>query len=84
MTKKNSFLYSILYPVHLAAWTGLIAYLIYFDFTWTNLIQLLVGWIIIEGLGVAVVLHRYVSHKSFEARPGLTCSTPDQLSGTTG
>jgi stearoyl-CoA desaturase (delta-9 desaturase) len=71
MPKINSFLYYILYPVHALAWIGVIAYPFFFDFTWTNFLQLLVGWIIIEGLGVAVVLHRYVSHKAFEARRGL-------------
>jgi stearoyl-CoA desaturase (delta-9 desaturase) len=71
MPKINSFLYYILYPVHALAWIGTVAYPFFFDFTWANFFQLLVGWVIIEGLGVAVVLHRYVSHKAFEARPGL-------------
>lgn len=71
MPKINSFLYYILYPVHALAWIGAIAYPFFFDFTWTNFCQLLVGWIIIEGLGVAVILHRYVSHKAIELRPGL-------------
>jgi stearoyl-CoA desaturase (delta-9 desaturase) len=71
MPKINSFLYYILYPVHALAWIGAITYPFFFTFTWTNFFQLLVGWIIIEGLGVAVVLHRYVSHKAFEARRGL-------------
>lgn len=71
MTKTNSFLYQILYPVHALAWIGAILFPFFFDFTWINFFQLLFGWIIIEGLGVAVVLHRYVSHKAFVARPGL-------------
>ena len=71
MPKINSFLYYILYPVHAIAWIGTILFFIFFDFTWTNFWQLLIGWIIIEGLGVAVGLHRYVSHKAVELRPGI-------------
>jgi len=71
MPKINSFLYYILYPVHAVAWLGTALYLMFFNFTWTNFWQLLIGWIIIEGLGVAVGLHRYVSHKSVELRPGI-------------
>jgi stearoyl-CoA desaturase (delta-9 desaturase) len=71
MPKINSFLYYILYPIHAVAWIGTILFLTFFDFTWTNFWQLLIGWIIIEGLGVAVGLHRYVSHKAVELRPGL-------------
>lgn len=71
MLKINSFLYYVLYPVHVLAWLGAIAYPFFFDFTWTNFFQLLIGWIIIEGLGVAVILHRHVSHRAVVLRPGL-------------
>ena len=71
MHKINSFLYYILYPVHAVAWLGTALYLIFFNFTWANFWELLIGWGIIEGLGVAVVLHRYVSHKAVELRPGI-------------
>jgi stearoyl-CoA desaturase (delta-9 desaturase) len=43
----------------------------FFGFTFANFISLIIGWICIEGIGVAVVLHRYVSHRAFEERPGL-------------
>jgi stearoyl-CoA desaturase (delta-9 desaturase) len=68
---KNTFLYNILYPVHAVAWIGLALYLCFFDFTWVNALQVFFGWVIIEGLGVAVVLHRLVSHRAVEIRPGL-------------
>lgn len=71
MPKPNSFLYYILWPTHLIVWFGTALYLYFFDFTLVNFLQVLVGWIIIEGLGVAVILHRYVSHKAIELRPGL-------------
>lgn len=48
---------------------GFFVYLINFDFTIVELCYLILGWIIIEGVGVAVVLHRYVSHRAFEAKP---------------
>ena len=71
MTKINHFLHYVLYPVHTLAWLGVLSFIFYFDFTWINFLELLIGWIIIEGLGVAVILHRYVSHKAVELRPGL-------------
>jgi len=71
MHKNNTFLYHVLYPVHALAWIGLILYHIYFPFSWINVLYFLTGGVLIEGLGVAVVLHRYVSHRAFEARKGL-------------
>jgi len=71
MPKINNFLYYVLYPIHLIAWLGLVAYLYFFNFTLTNFLSLLLGWVIIEGIGVAVILHRYVSHRAFEVRPSL-------------
>jgi stearoyl-CoA desaturase (delta-9 desaturase) len=71
MPKTNSFLNYVLYPAHAIAWAGTLCYITFFDFTWVNFCQLLIGWIVIEGLGVAVVLHRYVSHRAVELRPGL-------------
>ena len=70
MQKINSFLFYILYPVHAIAWIGTALYLYHFDFTTKNFISLVLGWIIIGGIGSATVLHRYVSHRAFEARKG--------------
>jgi stearoyl-CoA desaturase (delta-9 desaturase) len=69
--KINNFLYYVLYPVHVCAWIGTALYLYFFEFTLFNLLSVLIGWILIEGVGVAVGLHRYVSHKAFVARRGL-------------
>lgn len=71
MPKINNFLYYVLYPVHVIAWIGSFAYLYFFDFTLKNFLSLVLGWIVIEGIGVAVILHRYVSHRAFVERPGL-------------
>jgi len=54
MPKTNSFLYCVLYPIHAIAWIGTLTYLIFFNFTWANALEVLIGWILIEGLGVAV------------------------------
>lgn len=69
--KINNFLYYVLYPVHATAWIGTALYLYFFDFTFFNFLSILIGWILIEGVGVAVGLHRYTSHKAFVARKGL-------------
>lgn len=72
MNKKiNTFLYFMLYPVHIIAWTGVLTWWFFFDFSILNFLSLVLGWILIEGIGVAVVLHRYVSHKAFVERKGL-------------
>lgn len=71
MQKINSFLFYILYPVHLIVWLGTAFYLYHYDFTTKNFVSLLLGWIVIGGIGSATVLHRYVSHRAFEAKKGL-------------
>jgi stearoyl-CoA desaturase (delta-9 desaturase) len=71
MNKINTFLNYVLYPVHALAWLGLIFFHLFFGFEWANVLYFALGWILIEGVGVAITLHRYVSHKAFEARPGL-------------
>jgi len=71
MQKINTFLFYVLYPVHILAWIGTVLYLYFFDFTLVNFICLVIGWIIIGGIGSATVLHRYVSHRAFEAKKGL-------------
>ena len=68
MNKNNDFLFKILYPTHILAWAGLIACLTIFGIDWLDVLYFIVGWILIEGVGVAVTLHRYVSHKSFVAK----------------
>jgi fatty-acid desaturase len=66
--KPNNFMYYVFYPSHLLAWIGLLFYHVFFDFSWINLVYLIVGWILIEGVGVAVTLHRYLSHRAFVAK----------------
>lgn len=69
--KINTFLYSILYPAHLITALGILVYPFFFDFGWKEIICLILGWILLAGLGSAVTLHRIVSHRSLELRPGL-------------
>jgi stearoyl-CoA desaturase (delta-9 desaturase) len=70
MKKTNEFLLYVLYPTHIVAWLGLMA-MLFIGIEWIYLLYTFVGLVLIEGVGVAVVLHRYVSHRAFEARPGL-------------
>jgi len=69
--KINTFLYYVLYPVHITVWLGVASWWYFFDFSLFNLLCLIFGWILIEGIGVAVVLHRYVSHKAFIEHRGI-------------
>lgn len=69
MTNKNSFLLKFLYPVHLTAWIGFLYFLFAGKLELLHLVYFLVGWVLLEGLGTAIVLHRYISHRAFEAKP---------------
>lgn len=65
---KNNFLFTFLYPIHLLSWTGFFLFLFYFGFELRHLLYFVVGWVLIEGIGTAIILHRYISHRSFEPR----------------
>ena len=38
----------------------------FFDFAWTSLVYVLIGYFLYNGIGVSMMLHRYYSHRSFE------------------
>jgi stearoyl-CoA desaturase (delta-9 desaturase) len=69
--KFNSFLYLVLYPAHFAALAAVTVYPYYFGLGAVEIICLILGWLLLPGIGSAITLHRYVSHKAFEARRGL-------------
>jgi len=48
--------------------TGILG-LVVVDFTWSNIITMLVSFYVLNILGVWMTLHRYYSHKSFELNP---------------
>lgn len=53
----------IFLPINLLA--PLALYLFIVNFSWLNLLILLVGWLCIGGYGIAVGYHRLLSHKAF-------------------
>lgn len=67
----NTFLYTILYPAHVIAALGIFVYPFVWGWGWKETICLFMGWILLAGLGSAVTLHRIVSHRALELRPGL-------------
>ena len=40
--------------------------LFYFQFTWHDLITIIIGYVLYSGIGISLMLHRYWSHRSFE------------------
>jgi stearoyl-CoA desaturase (delta-9 desaturase) len=40
--------------------------LFYFQFTWYDLITIIIGYVLYSGIGISLMLHRYWSHRSFE------------------
>lgn len=58
--KNLKYVLTILLPLHI----GVVCMLWLTDFSWLNLIYLIIGWTFIVGVGVNVGLHRWASHKS--------------------
>lgn len=61
--KNYKFLITIFLPLHIIC----IFLLIYGAFSWYSIFLFLLGYIFIGGLGVAIGLHRWAAHRSFEA-----------------
>lgn len=61
--KNYKFLITIFLPLHLIC----IFLLTYVSFSWYNIFLFLLGYIFIGGLGVAIGLHRWAAHRSFQA-----------------
>jgi fatty-acid desaturase len=62
MKKTVSIVPTVILPLHLL----FIAMIPFVNFSWVNLIFLILGYMFIGGLGVEVGLHRWASHKSVE------------------
>ena len=61
--RNYKFLFTVFLPLHLLC----ILLLMNSSFSWHNLLFFLLGYIFIGGLGVAIGLHRWAAHRSFEA-----------------
>lgn len=68
ITHKNTFLFKFLYPIHLLSWIGFFYVAIQHGLTIYHFIYFMIGWVLIEGVGTAITLHRYISHRSFEPK----------------
>lgn len=66
----NKFLFRVLYPLYAIALAGIIYYGTQ-GFTLTQVLYLFLGWILFPGIGSAIGLHRWASHKAIEVRPFL-------------
>jgi stearoyl-CoA desaturase (delta-9 desaturase) len=67
-SKSNTFLYALLYPVHIITIISTIICYLTVGFNWIYLLYFFLGWVVVYGIGVHVVLHRLVSHNAFEPR----------------
>jgi stearoyl-CoA desaturase (delta-9 desaturase) len=67
MFKKYFQLFTVFYPVQIMAVTGAI-YTAVNGFELSHLLFFLLGWVLICGLGSAVVLHRITSHRAITVR----------------
>lgn len=66
-TNQVPYIFAVLIPFQLLALLGF--YLGFSNWQWHYLAYFFVGWIICGGLGSAVGLHRWISHKAIEVRP---------------
>lgn len=62
---------TVLYPLYIFAALGLIYFLSHYNFTLVATAYLFLGWILFSGIGSAIGLHRWASHKAIEVRPFL-------------
>lgn len=69
ITNQVPYMVAIWFPFHLLAIFGIIYGIFHWKFSYA--IYIILGWIIFSGLGTAIMLHRYFSHKSFVIRPWL-------------
>jgi len=60
-------LFTVFYPIQLMALAGVI-YTATTGFALIHLLLFVLGWILLCGLGSAVGLHRYASHKAVKLR----------------
>lgn len=67
--KKYIQLFTVFYPVQIIAATMVTYTAVTGTFELHHLLFFLLGWVLLCGLGSAVVLHRYVSHKSITVHP---------------
>lgn len=67
VTKQVPYIFAVLVPFHILSLYGL--YLGLQDWHWMYAVYFFIGWILLGGLGAAVGLHRWISHKSIEIRP---------------
>ena len=62
-----------------------VVYLYLYGITTNQIFIVLLVWFLMNPLGVAIVLHRYWSHRSFEFRNNILkylCTLPSLVSGT--
>ncbi len=64
MNKHQQYLYLIFYPVQITALISAIYGAMHFE--WINLVFFFIGWVLLCGVGSAIVLHRMLSHKALK------------------
>lgn len=69
VTKQIPYIFAVLIPFHLLAFIGIYSGIN--NWKWHYLVYFFVGWITCGGIGAAIGLHRWTSHKSIKIRPFL-------------
>lgn len=67
ITKQIPYIISIWLPFHIIAIAGVVVSLQ--QFSWIYLLYFILGWAVFGGLGTAIMLHRYFSHRAIIIRP---------------
>lgn len=69
VTQQIPYIFSVWIPFHLLAIVGIGLSIL--NWSWWYIAYLLVGWITFGGIGTAIMLHRYISHRAIDIRPML-------------
>ena len=66
-TQQIPYILAIWFPYHLIALAA-VAYGVFVEWSWTNLLLAVSGWILLDGVGNNLTLHRLLSHQSWQPR----------------
>ncbi len=64
-TKQIPYIVALWFPYHIIG-IGAIIYALLFDWSWWLPVMAVCGWILLDGIGNNLTLHRFLSHKSWQ------------------
>lgn len=66
-TRQIPYILAVWAPYHLIA-IAAIGYGVFFEWSWWNVVFAVLGWVLLDGIGNNLTLHRLLSHQSWQPR----------------